>query len=367
MNPRAGYPLALQTLWWAAANSLAGVAVGLGIGAFRTQGPEALLVGISVLYGNVVGLTVLFTTVVLYPRLRALGRVARGAVLVAGLSTGAVVGTVLVGALFPLYVVRDVRQTAAVALVNAALALIVGGVTSAYEGMRQRLAVSLRDAHEARLAEARLREEAARTELAALQARINPHFFFNTLNTISSMLDEDPEAAQDVVETLANLFRYAFRVSDARLVPLSDELAFLEDYLTIERARFGERLAVVTDVDPDAADIPVPGLILQPLVENAVLHGVSPRAQGGTVRIAADASRDALTLEVRDDGVGFSGDPADAIRDGHGLGNVRRRLRTRYGTGADLTLAPGLDGGAVARIVVPRKGPPDRVPAGGDE
>jgi LytS/YehU family sensor histidine kinase len=354
MNGRAGYPLALQTLWWAAANSLAGVAVGLGIGAFRAQGPEAMLVGISVLYGNVVGFTVLFTTVVLYPRLRALGRVARGAILVAGLSTGAVVGTVLVGALFPLYVVRDVRQTAAVALVNAALALIVGGVTYAYEGMREQLAVSLRDAHQARLAEARLREEAARAELAALQARINPHFFFNTLNTISSLLDEDPEAAQDVVETLANLFRYAFRVSDARLVPLSDELAFLEDYLTIERARFGDRLTVVTDVDPAAAGVPVPGLILQPLVENAVLHGISPRALGGTVWIEADVNHRALTLEVRDDGVGFAGDPAEAIRDGHGLGNVRRRLRTRYGDGADLTLEPCPDGGTIARILVPR-------------
>ena len=191
MSARTGYPLVLQALWWAAANSIAGVAVGLGIGAFRAQGPEPILVGISVLYGNVVGFTVLFTTVVLYPRLRALGPVARGAVLVSGLSTGAVVGTVLVGILFPLYVVRDVRQTGAVALVNAALALVVGGVTYAYEGMRQQLAVSLREAHEARLAEARLREEAARAELAALQARINPHFFFNTLNTISSLLDED--------------------------------------------------------------------------------------------------------------------------------------------------------------------------------
>jgi LytS/YehU family sensor histidine kinase len=357
MSLRTGYPLALQALWWAAANSIAGVAVGLGIGAFRAQGPEPILVGISVLYGNVVGFTVLFTSIVLYPRLRALGPVARGAVLVSGLSTGAVVGTVLVGTLFPLYVVRDVRQTAAVALVNAALALVVGGVTYAYEGMRQQLAMSLREAHEARIAEARLREEAARAELAALQARINPHFFFNTLNTISSLLDDDPERAQDVVETLARLFRYAFRVSDTRLVPLSDELAFLEDYLTIERARFGDRLQVLTDIDEAASDVRVPGLILQPLVENAVLHGVAPRARGGTITITAIATGDGLALGVRDDGVGFDGDAADTIRDGHGLGNVRRRLRPRSGDGADLTLERVAAGGTLARIVVPSTDP----------
>jgi two-component sensor histidine kinase len=353
MNERGRYPLLSQALWWGLANSTVGAAAGLAIGAFREQGVDALLVGISVLYGNVVGFTVLFTSVVAYPRLRALGPVVRGALLVAGLATGAVAGTALVGALFPLFVMRDLRQTAAVAVVNVVLALVVGGVTYAYEGMRTRLAKSLQETHAARLAESRLREEAARAELAALQARINPHFFFNTLNTISSLLETDPETAEDVVATLAELFRYTFRVSDAVPVPFADELAFLDDYLRIEHARFGDRLRVERAVDDDCLEVPVPGLIVQPLVENAVLHGISRIARGGTVRIRAMRDGAVLRIEVEDDGAGFDGDPSDRIRDGHGLGNVRGRLRTRYGDEADLDLRRAPRGGPIARPAVP--------------
>jgi LytS/YehU family sensor histidine kinase len=270
------------------------------------------------------------------------------------LISGAVAGTSLVIVLFPLFVLRDIRQALAVVAINGLLALIVGGVVHAYEGMRWRLAESLREVEEVRLVEAQLRELAARAELAALQARINPHFFFNTLNTISSLVDEDPERAGEIVQGLSELFRYTFRVAEARPVALSEELEFIQRYLSVERARFGDRLKVIREVEDRSLAVPIPGLILQPLVENAVGHGIAPLRRGGTVRIVARLDGGDLVIEVADDGVGLDLKRTDVIREGHGLANVRQRLSTLYGARGSLELLPGTDDhGAIARIRLP--------------
>jgi two-component sensor histidine kinase len=353
-NSSAGFPLPLQLLLWGAANSIAGAAVGLAVGVFREGGFEPTILLISVLFGNVVGFTVLGSSVVLAPRLRAHGPIVRSAMLALALLSGSVAGTALVIYLFPLFVLRDPRLALAVGAINGVLALIVGGVVEVYEELRWRLAESLREVEEVRLAEARLREHAARAELAALQARINPHFFFNTLNTISSLLEEEPRRAEEIVETLAELFRYTFRASESGPVRLGDELDFVQSYLTIERARFGDRLQVVREVEPAALTVPVPGLILQPLVENAVAHGLAPLKRGGTIRIAARVEGDALLVEVGDDGVGPPPGGADPIREGHGLGNVRQRLETMYGGLGSIRLHAATSGrGAVARLRLP--------------
>lgn len=358
MRREAGFPLSLQLLLWACANSAAGAAVGLAVGAFRQGGLHPTVVLISVLFGNVVGFTVLVATLTLTPRLRSVGPALRAVLLGLALLSGAVAGTVLVLYLFPLFVLRDLRQAFAVAAINGVLALIVGGVAHVYEGLRWRLAESLREVEEVRLVEARLREEAARAELAALQARINPHFFFNTLNTISSLLEEDPGRAEEVVQTLADLFRYTFKAAGEGPVRLSEELDFVRHYLEIERARFGDRLRVVWDVDKAAAAAPVPGLILQPLVENAVGHGIAPVRGGGTVRISARLSNGALLVEVGDDGTGLRGAPGRVIQDGHGLGNVRRRLDAMYGAAGSIEILPSASGrGTIARLRVPVRGP----------
>jgi two-component sensor histidine kinase len=356
------------------ANSIAGAAVGLAVGVFREGGLEPTIILVSVLFGNVVGFTVLASSVILSPRLRALGPIARSALLGLALLSGSIAGTVLVISQFPLFVLRDVRQALAVGAINGVLALIVGGVVHAYEGMRWRLAESLREVEEVRLVEAKLREQAARAEVAALQARINPHFFFNTLNTISSLLEEDPRRAEEIVQTLAELFRYTFRVTEAGPVPLSEELEFIQCYLTIERARFGDRLKVVRQVEPAALSVTVPGLILQPLVENAVGHGIAPLSRGGTVRIAARLAGDALIIEVGDDGAGLPSGECDQVRDGHGLENVRQRLATLYGEAGALEVLPSPRArGTVARIRLPRRvtrpavrlaGEPEMAPTG---
>jgi signal transduction histidine kinase len=354
MTQTTGLPLPLQALLWAGVNSIAGAAVGLAVGFFRQGGVEPTILTVGVLFGNVIGFTVLASTALLSPRLRSVGPWVRAMLLGLALISGAVAGTSLVIVLFPLFVLRDIRQALAVVAINGLLALIVGGVVHAYEGMRWRLAESLREVEEVRLVEAQLRELAARAELAALQARINPHFFFNTLNTISSLVDEDPERAGEIVQGLSELFRYTFRVAEARPVALSEELEFIQRYLSVERARFGDRLKVIREVEDRSLAVPIPGLILQPLVENAVGHGIAPLRRGGTVRIVARLDGGDLVIEVADDGVGLDLKRTDVIREGHGLANVRQRLSTLYGARGSLELLPGTDDhGAIARIRLP--------------
>jgi two-component sensor histidine kinase len=356
MRERLGFSTWLQVPLWAVGSSLAGLVIGLAVGFFKEGGVETPIVLISVLFGNVVGLTAMICAVVLYPRVRGWPAPLRLVLLGLSLLSGSILGSVAVLTFYPLFVMAEPRQAVAVVAINAILALIVGSVAYAYEGLRMRLGDSLREVQEVRLVESQLREEAARAELAALQARINPHFFFNTLNTITSLLDEDPEQAQEVVQTLAALFRYTFKVADSGPVPLSEELEFTRGYLRIEQARFGERLAVEWLLDDGADDVQVPGLILQPLVENAVAHGIAPLARGGRLTIAGRLDDGRLSLEVADDGAGLGQGAGRAFLDGHGLGNVHRRLITYYRGRASLELLPNPGGaGALARIVLPRE------------
>jgi hypothetical protein len=352
-------PFGLQLGLWAIGNTLAGAAVGLAVGALQ-RGFQPTIVLVGILFGNVVGFTVLLTSTLLPPRLREVGPLARAALVGLALFSGSVAGTAFVFYLFPLFILRDVRQALTVSAVNAVIALVVGAVVHIYEGLRWRLAETLHEVEEVRLRESQLREQAARAELAALQARINPHFFFNTLNTISALAEEDPRRAGEIVQTLAELFRYTFKVAESGPVPLQEELDFVRRYLAVEQARFGDRLRVVREVAPETLSARVPGLILQPLVENAVGHGIAPLRGGGTVRIAARLNAGRLLVEVSDDGRGL---PAgvDPVREGHGLDNVRQRLATLYGGDGGLDLLGGPGGrGTIARLTIPLPAEPER-------
>jgi sensor histidine kinase YesM len=353
LKPRVQSTVA-QGLVWLVGSSLAGAVIGLAVGFFDTGVIERPTIVISVLFGNVVGFTAFFSASMLFPRLRLLARPIRILLLGFTLLTGAVSGSVVVLYAYPLFVARDLSQTAAIVAINGVLSVIVGAIVFVYENMRFKLQASLREVEEVRLAEAHLREAATRAELAALQAQINPHFFFNTLNTIASLLEDDPEAAEDVLHRLAGLFRYAFKASDTAPVALSQELEFTKNYLAIERARFGDRLRVEWDIDSESMEIAVPGLLLQPLVENAIAHGIAPRVEGGQVRICSRLVDRTLHLDVIDDGVGIDGRQEDLVRDGHGLGNVKRRLEAVYRGRGTLSLLkrPGKSG-TVARLLLP--------------
>ena len=346
--------LGRHAAFWISGCSLAGLAVGLGVSVFQGEGVERPTLVISVLFANVVGLTAMVCSVWLFPRLRGRSGLLRFPLLVLALLSGSVVGSLAVLGAYPLFVFREPRLAVGVVVLNSVLALVVGGIVLGYEEMRLRLQDALREMREVRLVEARLREEAARAELAALQARINPHFFFNTLNTIGSLIEEDTRTAEELLETFADLFRYAFDAADAAPVPLREEIAFTEGYLRIEQVRFGDRLQVAWDLEPDSLGVRVPGLILQPLIENAVGHGLAPRARGGRIDVSAALDDGLLRIDVLDDGVGVGDAGERLIRDGHGLGNIARRLQASYGERATLALSAGPGGtGARARLALP--------------
>jgi LytS/YehU family sensor histidine kinase len=181
-----------------------------------------------------------------------------------------------------------------------------------------------REAHSAYLA-ARL----AQAELEMLKSQLHPHFLFNTLHAISALMHRDVKAADRMIARLSELLRVALDYTGTQEVSLQEELAFLEPYVEIERVRLGDRLNVEYDIQPSVLEALVPHMILQPLVENAIRHGIAPRAQPGTVRIVARGRRDMLDLEVTDDGAGLA--PGRSANGGVGLANTRARLEQMYG------------------------------------
>ena len=179
--------------------------------------------------------------------------------------------------------------------------------------------------------ELQAREMASLAQLEALRARINPHFLFNSLNSIAQLITSDPERAEACVERLAEIFRYLLQSDNRSFVTLQDELDIADAYLDIERARFGDRLAVDFVVEDGALRGTVPTLILQPLIENAVRHGVSQKVGGGMVSIEASLDGSDLRVIVRDTGVGMSQGVDAALSAGVGLRNVHDRLVQLYG------------------------------------
>lgn len=206
----------------------------------------------------------------------------------------------------------------------------------------------------------REREMAAtRAELNALQTQLNPHFLFNTLHALTQLAREDATATEEALQQFGDLMRYVLKAGQCHYeaIPLEDELAFIRNYLQLERLRFGERLQVEEQIDPDCLELGIPPLLLQPLVENAVRHGIAPLPQGGVITLAVRLDGDNLLLEVRDTGSG-----ADAKEwlnaNGVGLAVVRRQIEARYpGTGHFQVLtSPG--NGFTARIRLPVFLPP---------
>jgi two-component system sensor histidine kinase AlgZ len=200
----------------------------------------------------------------------------------------------------------------------------------------------------------REREAALEAQLQALQARTDPHFLFNSLNTIASLIHDDPGLAERSLERLAELFRYTLAASSARTVKLERELAMVSDYLELQAARFGDRLQTSLAVASGVGDVEVPALLLQPLVENAILHGMAQR-RGGKVEIVVRGEPTQVIIEVRDDGPGLG--RSTHVGAGTSVHTISERLRLHYGTRATLSLAPNGNHGCVARLRLPR---PDR-------
>ncbi len=211
--------------------------------------------------------------------------------------------------------------------------------------------------------------------LDALQRQINPHFLFNTLNSIASAVRSQPELAREMTVKLANILRALLKDHDT-FVPFSEELKFTDDYLDIEVVRFGaEKLHVEKEIDPHTLDVLVPSILLQPLIENSIKHGLEPRLHGGTVTVRSRLNEGRLLIEVADDGVGMGGRPVSMLRrtgSGIGMRNVQERLEVLYGDRARFDVVSNPGRGTLVSIEIPAvtsgfhesvNGPPNLPPA----
>jgi two-component system LytT family sensor kinase len=193
--------------------------------------------------------------------------------------------------------------------------------------------------------------------MEALQNQINPHFLFNTLNSISSLVRFDPDTARDVITKLATILRRLLNSTDS-FVPLREEVEFIDNYLDIEVVRFGkDKLRVVKELAPDSLDVMVPSMLLQPLVENSIKHGLSSKVEGGSIHLRSRLSKSGLVIEVEDDGVGIAAAQQLAVEDARGTGigmaNVSERLQVLYGDSARMTIDSHAGRGTMIRIRLP--------------
>jgi signal transduction histidine kinase len=210
--------------------------------------------------------------------------------------------------------------------------------------------------------QAKLQAQLSEARLSALRMQLNPHFLFNTLNAVSALVERDPAGVRTMIARLSSLLRRVLDDGGAAEVPLRDELAFIRDYLDVQRVRFQDRLEVEESIAPEAVDALVPPLLLQPLVENAVGHGVRRIEEGvGEIRLVARVDGGRLRLSVEDNGPGLDGGDGQAGGGGVGLSNTRARLHALYGDDAELALRERAGRGAVAEVVLPFR--PAPVPA----
>jgi len=333
-------PEILRRLAW---TLVAGLLFGVGVGLATRRYGVALITGLamscSIEAAYVVG------KALLQPRLTSLPQDwlrfgLENGVLLGGHLGGAGLALVICGRLFH-FTIWDSRLWWPVAGMVVGIP-VIHGTESALRFYRQ---LKARE----QLA-TRLRAMAAEAELKALKAQINPHFLFNTLNTIAALIHTDPAQAEAAVERLASMFRYALAGSQRGQVPLLDELGFVEDYLAIEKARFGARLQVQRTIDPQALAVAVPALILQPLVENAVRHGAC--ADGRiAIHLQVESFPDGVHIQVSDQGAGMPANYHLGSGPGHGLRNVNERLLKTYGSG--LQVARDQPVGALIGMFVP--------------
>jgi sensor histidine kinase YesM len=215
--------------------------------------------------------------------------------------------------------------------------------------------LNYRKYRERELQTSQLEARLAQSRLQVLKMQLHPHFLFNTLNAISELVHRDPDIADRMLTDLSDLLRMSFENLEVQEIPLKQELEFLRKYLEIEQTRFHDRLEVKMDIGTDTLDASVPNMILQPLVENAIKHGISPKAEGGHVNIEASRNNGHLHLRVNDDGVGIAANDAKPIEEGVGLSNTRRRLKHLYGDGHKFEFRPDGKHGVSVLLDIPYK------------
>ncbi len=217
--------------------------------------------------------------------------------------------------------------------ISIVITLTIGLGMTTYETLRYKFQAATLELRTRQVEQERAYKLLAEARLSSLESRIHPHFLFNTLNSIAALIPSDPKRAEDTVSKLASLLRFSLNANQGGLVPLSQELKIIRDYLEIEKTRFGQRLRYEIAVPESLYDVKVPPLALQSLVENSVKHVVSQRPQGATMQITGSMGAGRIRLQVTDDGPGFK---LDAITPEHGLGNLIGRLELLFGSEGQL-------------------------------
>jgi two-component system, LytTR family, sensor histidine kinase AlgZ len=336
MRRRSRYWLRILAVNITGALAVVGINGGFAPGVRWPALARALL--ISLVYANIIGTTLALTMPAIARRCwdakaRWPIHIAALTVITIAATFAATVVLLLVG-----YVPRALFWTWIGSAISTSLviALGLGLAVTAYETMRSRLedaTVALRTKERD---EAEARRLAAEAQLASLESRVQPHFLFNTLNSIAALTHDDPARAERMTTELASLLRSSLDSQNTPLVALGDELQIVRNYLEIERVRFGDRLRYAIDADDAAKLARVPRLAVQTLVENSVKYAVSPRRDGGSIGVRAHAVDGHLRIEVSDDGPGFD---ASSLPEGHGLALLRSRLQLLFGDGASLRVA----------------------------
>jgi len=221
-------------------------------------------------------------------------------------------------------------------------------IATAYHAAAYHKAIRERD-----IRAVRLEVDLAEAKLASIESRLRPHFLFNTLNTIAALIRDDPAAAETMLGQLSDLLRASLRSDPGAEIQLAEELHLVEQYLAIQRVRFNDRLTIGLRATEEAKQALVPQLILQPVVENAVRHGIAPRESGGSVWVSAERPDGRLRLVVEDDGVGVSVGPSANAGAGIGLGGLRSRLAHLYGSDHRVEVAPRQPSGTRVTIEIP--------------
>jgi signal transduction histidine kinase len=345
-----------RTYWVRLAALIAGVAAVLtAIFALFSSSSIAATVQHVLVTSSVLGGLAGITVPAVHRRIRSMPWTGQWALTIATLLAVAGAGTVIACGVLQALEHRDASTLMTCVRgdlpLNVLLVGALGIAMTLYETQRARIDTLNLELRTRELERERVDRMAVEAQLASLESRLQPHFLFNTLNTISALIQEDPERAERTVERLAALLRFSLDATARGMVPLADEMKIVGDYLAIEHVRLGDRLAYRLDVSPEVATCAIPPLVVQTLVENSITHAVAPRRAGGEIRVTATATGESLRVSVWDDGPGFS---AADVKPGHGLDNLCGRLNARFGTAATMSIAQ--EDGTRVTILLPRDG-----------
>jgi sensor histidine kinase YesM len=273
---------------------------------------------------------------------------ARGAAIVVAIAVGALGGHTLARLLTGLGASADGSHEFQSLLVG----LVFGGIAAAFFWLRERNAKLEAELRTRELARLEAEKQSLAAQLRLLQAQIEPHFLFNSLANVAALIEAEPTLAGRLLDALIRYLRASLQRTRAERGTLGDEVALLTAYLDVLRIRMGDRLSYVFDIPPELLRRDFPPMLLQPLVENAIRHGLEPKLAGGRLCVVAAIEDGVLRLRVSDDGVGFAAEPGEGV----GLGNIRARLAALYGPRARLALEAKVGAGVTAILEIPPDG-----------